>query len=210
MTGIGPRRCGCVSPAREGGFTLLEMLVVVVVLGLLMVGLTEGVHAGLSLWGAQQRRLGETADLDDSARLLRTLLTGLAAAPANAASGGGGETIKGASDKLNFVGDLPTGLGTARRADITIALHGKNLVLSWTPHLHELVLTPPPKPTETELIGGVARVDFAYWGSASPDQPATWLSEWNGPALPALIRIRLVFGKGDRRRWPALIVATEL
>ncbi|MGH7113247.1 MAG: prepilin-type N-terminal cleavage/methylation domain-containing protein [Stellaceae bacterium] len=195
---------------RQSGFTLLEMLVVVVVLGLLVVGLTQGVRAALSLWSAQQRRLGETAELDDSARLLRTLMTGIAAAPADGSAGAAAEAIKGESDQLSFVGDLPTGLGATRRADITIALHGHRLVLSWAPHLHELSVAPPPPPVETELIRGVAHVDFAYWGAAAPDQPAAWLSQWDQAAAPALIRVRLVFEKGDRRRWPDLIVAPEL
>lgn len=195
---------------RRGGFTLLEMLVVVAVLGLLMVGLTQGVRAGLSLWSAQQRRLGETAELDSTARLLRTLLTGIAAAPANGSAGAGNVAIKGEGEQLSFVGDLPTGLGTARRADITIALDGNRLMLSWTPHLHELSLTPPPPPIKTELMQGIARLEFSYWGAAAPDQPAAWQPQWAEATAPALIRVRLVFLKGDRRRWPDLIVAPEL
>lgn len=34
---------------REAGFTLLEMLVVLVVLGMLVVGLAQGVRAGLTM-----------------------------------------------------------------------------------------------------------------------------------------------------------------
>jgi general secretion pathway protein J len=196
---------------RQSGFTLLEILVVVVVLGLLVVGLTQGVRAGLALWGAQQRRLGETAELDASERILRTLLTGIAASPSNGfAAGATAEAIKGESDHLTFVGDLPTGLGTTRRADITIALRGGRLVLSWTPHLHEISLAPPPPPTETELITGVDHVAFSYWGPSAPDQPAAWQTRWDSLAVPELIRIHLVFAKGDRRRWPDLIVAPEL
>ena len=37
---------------RQGGFTLLEMVVVVTVLGLLIIGLTQGVRTGLTLWQA--------------------------------------------------------------------------------------------------------------------------------------------------------------
>ncbi len=194
---------------RQSGFTLLEMLVVVVVLGLLMVGLTQGVRAGLALWTAQQRRVAETAELDASARILRTLLTGIAV-PASNGAAAGDSGLKGESDRLSFVGELPTGLGTTRRADISIALRGRRVLLTWTPHRHEISLAPPPAPVETELINGVDHVAFSFWGSAAPDQPAEWQTRWDGAQAPALIRIRIGFVKDDRRRWPDLIVAAEL
>jgi general secretion pathway protein J len=197
--------------AREGGFTLLEILVVVVVLGLLVVGLAHGVHTGLALWSAQQRRVGQTAELDAGARILRILLTGIPASP----SGGTGEAagdngFSGDAVHLRFVGDLPTGFGTTRRANIALGLHQGNLVLTWAPHLHEILLGPSPPPTETELVARVKRLDIAYWGAAAPDQLPAWQARWDGPAPPELVRIRLAFGKGDDRRWPDLIVAPVL
>ncbi len=206
MPGTHPSDC-------RAGFTLLEMLVVVVVLGFLAVGLTQGVRGGLALWNAQQRRIGETGDLDASGRVLRSLLTGVAA-PTPSGFGPGaaiGGQIKGDASHLSFVGDLPTGLGTTRRADITIELDGRRLVLRWTPHRHEIPFGPPPQPTVTELISGVSGLQISYWGSPAPDQPVQWQQQWDGTgAAPELIRIRLVFAKGDRRRWPDLIVAPEL
>ena len=199
------------APGRQCGFTILEMLVVVIVLGLLIVGLTQGVRAGMALWGAQQRRVGETAELDAGARILRTLLTGIGVAASNGVGApSANEVFKGDAEHLSFVGDLPTGLGTTRRADISIALRSGDLVLNWTPHLHEIALGPPPSPSETELVGGVAHLQIDYWGSTAPDQPAAWQAQWDGPAAPELIRIRLTFGKADQRRWPALIAAPAL
>lgn len=188
------------------------MLVVVVVLGFLVIGLTQGVRAGMALWHAQQRRLGETAELDASARVLRNLLTGISAATPGGFGPGaatGGE-IKGDANHLTFVGDLPTGIGTTRRADISIELHDGRLMLRWTPHRHEISFGPPPQPTLTELISGVARLEIDFWGKTAADQPAAWQTKWDGPAAPELIRIRLVFLKGDRRHWPDLIAAPEL
>lgn len=197
---------------RQAGFTLLEMLVVVIVLGMLMVGLTQGVRAGLALWGAQQRRVGDTAELDAAARVLRGLLTGITVPPATgfSAAPGASEAFKGEADRLSFVGDLPTGLGVTRRADISLVLRNTELVLSWTPHRHDIPLGPPPTPRDTELIGGVVHLDLAYWGSLSPDQAPTWLTRWDGTTPPALVRIRLGFAKGDRRRWPDLVAAPVL
>lgn len=198
-------------PRWRTGFTLLEMLVVLAVLGLLVVGLTQGVRASLTLWGAQTRRIGETGELDAGARILRTLLSGISPPPSGGLAPGpaGSTEIKGGPDSLAFIGDLPTGLGTTRRANITLELRQGRLVLRWTPRRHELTSVPAPEPIETEVIRGVERLDLAYWGSPSPDQPAAWQTQWDGPEIPELIRLRLGFAKGDRRRWPDLIAAPQ-
>jgi general secretion pathway protein J len=191
----------------EVGFTLLETLVALVMLGFLLVGLTHGVRTGLALWNAQSRRIGEAADLDAAERTLRNLLSGIATAPSVGAASGSA-TFDGSADHLAFVGDLPNGLGTTGLANIVLALQGGRLVLSWTPHRHEISSAPPPKPVETELVGRVVRLELAYWGSPSPDQPAAWQRQWQGPQLPDLIRVRLLFAEGDKRRWPELIAAS--
>jgi general secretion pathway protein J len=193
---------------RQGGFTLLEMVVVVTVLGFLVIGLTQGVRTGLTLWEAQSRRVGETAELDAAARILRALLSGIAPPPSFGPVAGG-EELKGAAASLAFVGDLPTGLGTTQRADITLELSRGRLVLRWTPHRHELSTAPAPPPTETELVSNVERLDLAYWGTSPSGQETGWQAQWDGPAIPELIRIRLVFGEKDRRRFPDLIAAPQ-
>jgi len=204
---VTPGRC---TLGRQSGFTLLELLVALVVLGLLVVGLTQGVRAGLTMWGAQTRRLGETGELDAGARVLRMLLSGISARPSGGIVPGARPTkLEGRPDSLIFVGDLPTGLGTTRRANITLERVQDRLVLRWTPRRHELSAAPVPEPIETELIRGVERLDFAYWGSSSANQPAGWQAQWDSYNVPELIRVRLGFAKGDRRRWPDLIAATQ-
>jgi general secretion pathway protein J len=202
----------CRDRPHEVGFTLLELLVVLVVLGLLMVGLVQGVRAGLQLWHAQARRVGEVAELDAAARILRTLLSGIAVPPPGAAAGGAAAAtpVKGTSARLDFVGDLPTGLGTTRRADMSLDLEEGRLLLIWIPRRHELATGPPAAPVKTELIAGVRRLEIAYWGSPGPDRPAGWQESWEGPELPDLLRLRLAFAKGDPRRWPDLVVAPRL
>ncbi len=197
---------------RHRGFSLLEMLVVLIVLGFLMLGLNQGVRTGLAFWTVQSRHIGGTAELDTTARVLRMLLAGLPIAPGASVNPGAPPlalSFAGTADHLAFVGDLPTGLGTLRRADIALELRGSRLVMAWSPHRHELASTRPVS-TETELLHGVARLDLAYWGTAAPDAPASWLAQWDGPAIPQLIRIRLTFAKGDNRHWPDMIVAPQL
>jgi len=192
---------------RQTGLTLLEMLVVLVVLGLLVVGLAQGVRSGLTMWDAQTRRVSETGELDAVARILRTLLSELPASPSVGTAGS--TEIKGRQDSFEFVGDLPTGLGDTRRANITIELSQGRLVLRWTPRRHELSSAPPPQPTETELLGRIDRLDLAYWGAPVTGQPAAWQTQWDGTEIPELIRLRLGFAQGDRRRWPDLMAGPQ-
>jgi general secretion pathway protein J len=196
--------------ARQGGFTLLE-IVVVTVLGFLMIGLTQGVRTGLTLWEAQSRRVSETAELDAAARILRALLSGITPPPSVSPAGGAGGSVelKGGATSLAFVGDLPTGLGTTQRADITLELSRGRLVLRWTPHRHELSTAAAAPPTETELVGNVERLDLAYWGTSPSGQETGWQAQWDGPAIPELIRVRLAFGANDRRRFPDVIAAPQ-
>jgi len=171
---------------RQTGFTLLELLVVVAVLGLLIIGLTQGVRAGLTLWDAQSRRTSETAELDAAARVLRALLSGMTYLPSASFAPGAASSpgLKGTADSLSFISDLPTGLGDTQRADITLMVSRGRLVLRWTPHRHEVSIAPAPEPTETELVRSVDHLELAYWGSASPDQAVGWRVQWDGPPSP--------------------------
>jgi general secretion pathway protein J len=196
---------------RWAGFTLLEILVALVVLGFLLIGLNQGVQTGFALWNVQTHRIGETEELDAAARVLRGLLTGIPILPV-AASDKSPEAIAitGAADRLAFVGDVPNGLGATRRADIALGLHAGRFVLSWAPHRHEKTSGLPSAPTETELIRGVERLELAYFGAAAGGPMPLWRAQWLGPELPLLIRVRLRFAKSDSRRWPDLIAAPQL
>jgi general secretion pathway protein J len=195
-----------------GGFTLLELLVVLVVLGFLMVGVTQGVRAGVTMWHAQLRHIGETAELDSAARVLRQLLTGIPASPENSSGNAdAGTTIMaGTEDHFTFIGDLPTGLGTTQRADVTLELRRNRLVLLWAPHRHEIASGPAPELSEVELIRGVDRFDLAYRAPAVLNQPGGWVVKWDGPTPPELIRVRVRFAKDDPRHWPDLIAAAQM
>ena len=62
---------------RPAGFTLLEILVALAVLGFLLLGLTQGARFGLAAWDSQARLLDRTGDLQVADRTLRRILSRL-------------------------------------------------------------------------------------------------------------------------------------
>ena len=57
--------------APQAGFTLLEILVALVVLGFLLLGLAEGVRFGLRAWDTETRLVDRGADMDAMERVMR-------------------------------------------------------------------------------------------------------------------------------------------
>lgn len=189
---------------RDAGFTLLEILVALVVLGFLMLGLTQGTRFGLQALTAQGRLLDERAELDAVDRTLRWLIERMDPGGPNQAP-----EIQGGRGTLAFTSELPAAAaGAARLADVALVLTGGQLVLRWTRRLNAVRLGPPPAPQEAELLRGVERIELAYWRRATKDNPVSgWIEVWSEQVLPDLVRIRLVFPASDRRRWPDIVVA---
>lgn len=194
------RSGGC--PARPGdaGFTLLELLVGLFVLGLLLVLLTQGVRFGLQATQLQAKAMDRNGDLHAIDRALRRLVAqadpGIYPEPAS---------MRGTSQEVSFVTDLPRSLaGAVQRADVVLHAEGGRLLLRWTPHRHVLLSGLAPAWQDTVLLDGVERIELAY-------QPAgatgVWRPSWTSGKLPSLIRVRIVFGQGGGRRWPPILVA---
>lgn len=197
--------------SQQRGFTLLEILVALVVLGFVLAGLSQGVRFGLRAASTQTRTIAVRADADAVDRVLRRLIEqadpGSRTVPA---------PITGSGRAVSFASVLPQATGSdaspsdgAAPALVTVALGvdaAHRLMLRWTPFLHAPRLTPAPAPSEDVLLEGVDHLDIAYWGADSTGAHA-WRAGWQGPDLPDLIRITLVFPPDDPRRWPPIVAA---
>ena len=183
------------------GFTLLEVLVALVVLGLVLAGLVQGTRFGLRVADRQATTIAASADLDATERVLRGLIQqmdpgSLTSAPLLAA----GPTSLAFTTDLSVVAPS-LGVG---EADIGLGVTpDRRLVLRWTPHLHATRLAAPPAATQTTLLPGVSRVQFAYCCDAA----GQWLGAWTEQVLPSLIRIQLAFPADAHRAWPPIVVA---
>ncbi len=191
---------------RDGGFTLLEVLVALVVLGFLVLGLSQGVQFGLKALDTQSRTLAARDGLDSVDRALRRLVA--LTDPGDAVEH---PRFYGGERSLRFVTELPAAAGALASPRVDVALlvdQAHRLMLMWTPSLHAARFGPPPPPQATELLGNIDHLEFAYWRPAAAG--GGWQKTWTLPYLPALVRIRIVFPRGDPRRWPDIIAAPVL
>lgn len=185
------------------GFTLLEVLVALTVLGFLLVGLSQGVHFGLLAWGTEVRLAGGNDDFNTLDTTVRHVIEG-----ANPGDDLDPAPFVGSRNQLNCITTLPNAADpTASRSMVAALLVDADhrLVLRWRPYVHAVRLRPAPPPTETELLRGVSRIELSYWGSRGG-----WISAWRSADLPTLVRIRLHFPDGDPRHWPDIVAAPVL
>ncbi len=185
----------------ERGFTLLELLVVIVVLGFVILEINEGFHFGLQASTMQSRLISRQADLDSVDRLLRGLIArmdpGSRIAP---------PSVRGSQDVFDFTTELPAGVGgpLGRHVDVSLALEpGGRLVLHWVAHVHSGTRV-AASPLGDVLLTGLGRLQFSYLypqGAAGHG----WSDQWSEPFLPRLVRVRLSFADGERQPWPDIV-----
>ena len=194
---------------RAAGFTLLEILVALVVLGFLLAGLSQGTRFGLRAWDIQARMVDRHGELDAVDRTLRRLVQQAEpGAPSDATP------LTGTARQMVLTSELPmASAGPAAQAETALADMiltvdaAHRLLLRWTPHRHVQRIGPPPPPRVAELLRGVERLEISYWRR---DGAGGWLASWSEPGLPALVRIRILFVAGDQRRWPDVVAAPML
>jgi general secretion pathway protein J len=190
----------------NAGFTLLDVLVALVVSGILLAVLTQGLRVGLRGWAVAQGIDAGTTTLEAIDFALRGLLDRASLADPLTYD----RAFAGTPTGMTFTTTMPERMGTPvpLEADVGVASDGHHLVLHWRPHHARWIEVPPPPATEL-LVDGVIGLQLSYFEPARDGRGGRWLTAWSSPNLPRLVRMHFVFAPDDRRHWPDIVAATR-
>ena len=201
-------------PARQAGFTLLELLVAITLLGALMAALFGALRLGTRVWETGETRLDASARVQVVQDFLRQQLGQTVPMVELAGSGRSSGTMLfvGTGTGLRFVSMLPEHLGAGARI-MELALRepqeggSTDLVIRIEP-LDPAAGDEASDSDERVLIEGIESLEITYFGPENPNATAVWWQEWQQQRdLPRLIRVRVGFPPDDHRIWPELIIA---
>lgn len=190
------------------GFTLLEVLAALAVLGIILLALTQGTQFGLSAWHAQSVSAARRGELEAIDRTLRRMVERSVSSEALKDRG----PVAGGPARINLMTVLPSVPRALPDPTVEARLEvdaQHRLVLLFVPRPHVAWIGPPEPVREAVLLQGVDRLEAAYWKPAYGGG-GTWQRNWTDHDPPALVRLRIVFPPGDARRWPDIIAAPNL
>jgi general secretion pathway protein J len=174
----------------EGGFTLAEMLVSLALLAIAATFLAEGFASARTLGARMETRQSDGETVAAAEDLIRARIETLrprtvyrSAVPV--------VDLQGTADRLELVTSGIGGDAASARRSLSLSPAG------------ELVLEDAGG--RQVLLRGVKDLALDYFGT-QPGASRGWRDAWRDlPSPPELVRVRVTFTAGDRRRWPELI-----
>jgi general secretion pathway protein J len=186
----------------QRGFTLLELLVALAILGLVTALGASLLHLGARSWEKAYSSSEKTAAIETVQNLLRRELQCI-----HPTSGGTGVTahtpFDGQATALSFISLLPEALQNDGPAEIHLFLKdyqdSKYLVMAWRHGGASASWS------ESILLPNVRVLHISYYGAETKDQSPRWQPVWSfQKTLPQAIKLEAELSTGVS--WPTLIV----
>lgn len=206
-------------PFPQKGFTLLELLISITLLGLILVLLFGGLRLGVRSWDGVQQQVDNLNTVRSVENFLRNEMTVMH--PYRWRGAQGQRTalaFKGERGSVSFVAGLPSRIGVGGLYAISLEIeqngNSKRLVWRQQPLNSQMQdFSSLAQAQEMVLAGGelstVEDVWLTYFGRENEGTAPQWVDRWETDTrLPMLVRIQVRFANGAD--WPDFVVAPML
>lgn len=221
-----PYRCRhCALPRRkpqrrrsgERGFTLLELLVALTLLGLVLAAIFGELRFTTRAWDATDAKIDRNGELLSVHSFLRTRLQQIQqpAATAEQRDAATDDIFTGNSRAMTFVATMPANVSEGGFYDISLSQEndadGDTLFISWRPFDAEGAAPANSAENSRVLLRGVRDVRFSYFGQTNDSVAAQWWDNWPvRDRTPSVVRVEVNFQADDPRVWPELVVSPAI
>jgi general secretion pathway protein J len=196
----------------EAGFTLVELLVAITLVGLLTVVMFGGLRFGTRAADAVGARTDRAAQLGIVYDFMQNELTDARLPPASNDPTAASTDFDGEPDSLSFVTVPPGYLALGGFNMLRVALEGeqtRRLTVTWRPIPHGSLPMPTGTLQPSVILEKIRTVEFGYFGTTDQNRPPEWQDRWNNQtALPLLVRLKIAWADGSAA--PDLVIAPRM
>lgn len=194
---------------RAAGFTLIEMLVALTLLGLLSAGLFGGLRLGARAWEAGGARIAAINDTESARTFLRKRMAEIRPLAYSRNAVEEGVVFHGERDSLRFAAHWPRHLGGVGPYvfELTPAEDRRGLLLDWMLYRPDgPVAIDETREHPRRLFSNAGNVHFRYYGRRETGEDPGWHDTWSETnRLPRVIE--MVPENDGQSNWPPLRVA---
>jgi len=196
---------------RQTGFTLLELVIAMTLMGLVLVIVYGGLRLGMRGWDTGEQRAARMDEIRLAQEFIRRQLNQSMTVFYNDERQGRIVAFTGEPQTIAWVTPLLTHLGLGGlylvQLDVVEASTGAGLRMRWRPFRpNDADNTENNKDNdeETLLLEGVSEVQWSYFGAEDPTtQESEWRERWqNIQQRPQLVRLHLALPGAN---WPDLV-----
>lgn len=190
------------------GYSLLELVVAMALLGFISIAMSGGIQFGARAWEASETKVEAQERLQGAQTLLRTVLQRAMPRELDPSFAVDLDLFRGSAGELAFTASAPSAFGAEGLVRFELRVDGEpgaqRLVLLW-----QSVNSAAPAQNRV-LVAGAASVGLSY-GARDQVGGLVWTEDWQGRSgAPAAVAIRVNFPQGSGQFWPPFVARTRI